>query len=148
MSLHSYLLSRLVLLGKPGIKSAFKLFWALAEKNIVSWNSMVAVWTQNGIPDEASNYFNMMRVSGLLPDGATMVSLLQACEKLPVGRLPDKVALTAMLAGYAMHGRGREAIEFFERTVRDGTPPTISGVVFILYGAKFVLSGAHSSSTV
>ncbi|KAK7271814.1 hypothetical protein RJT34_28023 [Clitoria ternatea] len=155
--------------GKFGcVESAFKLFWALAEKNIVAWNSMVAVWTQNGIPDEAFNYFNMMRVSGLLPDEATMVSLLQVCEKLPVGRLveaihgviftcgldenvaiattllnlysklgrlnsshkvfaeirkPDKVALTAMLAGYAMHGRGREAIEFFERTVRDGMEP-------------------------
>ncbi|KAG4958121.1 hypothetical protein AAZX31_15G253900 [Glycine max] len=155
--------------GKFGcVDSAFKLFWALPEQNMVSWNSMLAVWTQNGIPNEAVNYFNMMRVNGLFPDEATILSLLQACEKLPLGRLveaihgviftcglnenitiattllnlysklgrlnvshkvfaeiskPDKVALTAMLAGYAMHGHGKEAIEFFKWTVREGMKP-------------------------
>ncbi|XP_027344007.1 pentatricopeptide repeat-containing protein At5g40410, mitochondrial [Abrus precatorius] len=155
--------------GKFGcVESAFKLFWAMPEQNVVSWNSMVAVWTQNGIPREAFNYFNMMKVNGLFPDEATMVSLLQACEILPLGRLveaihgaifscglnenitiatallnlysklgrlnvshkvfeeinkPDKVALTAMLAGYAMHGCGKEAIEFFERSVKEGMEP-------------------------
>ncbi|XP_019443617.1 PREDICTED: pentatricopeptide repeat-containing protein At5g40410, mitochondrial-like isoform X3 [Lupinus angustifolius] len=152
--------------GKFGcIDSAFRLFWEMPERNVVSWNSMVAVCTQNGIPNEAINYFNMMRMNGLFPDEATMVSLLRAFENLPLGRLveaihgviftcglnknltivttllnlysklgkliashkvfteiskPDKVAWTAMIAGYAMHGQGKEAIEFFERTVREG----------------------------
>ncbi|XP_061351531.1 pentatricopeptide repeat-containing protein At5g40410, mitochondrial [Gastrolobium bilobum] len=155
--------------GKFGcVDSAFKLFWAMPEQNMVSWNSMVAVCTQNGIPNEAVKYFNMMRLNALLPDEATMVSLLRASENLPLGRLveaihgaiftcglnenikilttllnsysklgrfnasrkifaeiskPDKVAWTAMLAGYAMHGRGKEAIEFFQRTVREGMEP-------------------------
>lgn len=151
--------------GKFGsVDSAFKLFWKMPEQNMVSWNSMVAVCTQNGMPNEAIHYFDMMRANGLFPDEATMVSLLQACENLPLGRLvealhgmiftcglnenvanvttllnlysklgrlndshkvfaeisqPDKVAWTAMLAGYAMHGSGKEAIEFFERIVRE-----------------------------
>ncbi|KAK7323247.1 hypothetical protein VNO77_26712 [Canavalia gladiata] len=155
--------------GKYGcVESAFKLFWAMPQQNVVSWNSMVAVWAQNGIPNEAFNYFNMMRESGLFPDEATMVSLLHACENLPLGRLvesihgviftcglndnitiattllnlysklgrlnashkvfaeiskPDKVALTAMLSSYATHGHGKEAIEFFERTVKEGMEP-------------------------
>ncbi|CAL0326153.1 unnamed protein product [Lupinus luteus] len=155
--------------GKFGCTdSAFRLFWEMPEPNMVSWNSMVAVCTQNGIPNEAINYFNMMRMNGLFPDEATMVSLLQAFEILPLGRLveaihgviftcglnenltivttllnlysklgkliashkvfaeiskPDKVAWTAMIAGYAMHGQGKEAIEFFERTVREGMEP-------------------------
>nr|KYP56910.1 hypothetical protein KK1_003161 [Cajanus cajan] len=85
--------------------NCLSLFWAMPEQNTVSWNSMVAVWTQNGFPNEAVNYFNMMRVIGLFPDEATMVSLLQACENLPLGRLVE-----------AMH-------EFFERTVREGLEP-------------------------
>ncbi|KAK7243597.1 hypothetical protein RIF29_38402 [Crotalaria pallida] len=155
--------------GKFGfVDSAFRLFWAMPEQNIVSWNSMVAVCTQNGIPNEAISYFNMMRVNGFFPDEATMVSLLQACENLHLVRLveaihsviftcglnnnmtvvttllnlyskfgrlnashkvfakickPDKVAWTAMIAGYAMHGHGKEAIEFFERTIREGMKP-------------------------
>lgn len=155
--------------GKFGcVDSAFRLFWAMPEPNMVSWNSMVAVCTQNGIPDEAISYFKMMRVNGLFPDEATMVSLLQACENLPLGRLveaihgviftcglnknitivttllnlysklgrlnashkvfaeinkPDKVARTAMIASYAVHGHGKEVIEFFERSAREGMEP-------------------------
>jgi pentatricopeptide repeat protein len=131
---------------------------------MVSWNSIVAVCAQNGLPNEAFNCFDMMRVNGFFPDEATMVSLLQACDNLPLGRSvealhgviftcgldgnvtivttllnlysklgrlndsrkvfleiskPDKVAWTAMLAGYAMHGRGKEAVEFFERVVKE-----------------------------
>lgn len=46
---------------------------------------------------------------------------------------PDKVALTAMLAGYAMHGQGKEAIEFFQRTVLEGMKP--DHVTFALLSA-------------
>nr|XP_029150980.1 pentatricopeptide repeat-containing protein At5g40410, mitochondrial isoform X3 [Arachis hypogaea] len=148
-------------LGRLGMK-------AMSEPNMISWNSVVASCTQNGIPIEAINYFNMMRMNGFFPDEATMVSLLQACEFLPLGMLiealhsviftcgldsnvtivttllnlysklgrldasrkvyaeiskPDKVAWSAMIAGYAIHGCGKEAIEFFERTVMAGMKP-------------------------
>ncbi|MED6107962.1 hypothetical protein PIB30_018990 [Stylosanthes scabra] len=60
--------------GKFGcVDSSFRLFQAMLEPNVVSWNSMVAVCTQNGIPTEAINYFNMMRMNGFFPDEATMV---------------------------------------------------------------------------
>lgn len=36
---------------------------------------------------------------------------------------PDKVAWTAMLAGYATHGYGREAMALFESMVREGVEP-------------------------
>ncbi|KAF7836015.1 pentatricopeptide repeat-containing protein [Senna tora] len=155
--------------GKFGcLDSAFRLFWEIPERNMVSWNSMVAICTQNGIPEEAFHYFDMMKLNGLLPDEATIVALLQACENLPIGKLaeaihgviftcglnedvtiatallnlysklgrlpashkvfteiskPDKVAWTAMIASYAMHGHGKIAIEFFERKVREGLEP-------------------------
>ncbi|CAL5201761.1 unnamed protein product [Lathyrus oleraceus] len=158
--------------GKFGfVESSFKLFWEMpeSEKSVVSWNSIVAVCAQNGMPNEAFHCFDMMKVNRFFPDEATMVSLLQACENLPLGRLveglhgviftcgldenitimttllnlysklgrlsdsrkvfgeiqkPDKVTWTAMLAGYAMHGRGKEAIEFFERIVsQEGMEP-------------------------
>lgn len=36
---------------------------------------------------------------------------------------PDRVAWTAMLAGYAVHGLGKEAVELFENMVREGVEP-------------------------
>lgn len=155
--------------GKFGLlDSAFRLFWEIPERNMVSWNSMVAICTQNGIAKEAFHFFDMMKLNGFLPDEATIVALLRACENLPIGKLveaihgviftcglnenvtiattllnlyskigrlpasykvfseiskPDKVAWTAMIAGYAMHGHGKTAIEIFERTVREGMEP-------------------------
>ncbi|XP_028776972.1 pentatricopeptide repeat-containing protein At5g40410, mitochondrial isoform X2 [Neltuma alba] len=170
MKLESKVANSLVnMYGKFGcLDSAFRLFWEMPERNLVSWNSMVAICTQNGIPEEALQYFNMMRHNGLLPDEATIVALLQACENLPMGKLleaihgvtftcglsenvtiatsllllysklgrlhashkvfteiimPDKVAWSAMIAAYAMHGHGETAIELFERTVRQGMKP-------------------------
>lgn len=36
---------------------------------------------------------------------------------------PDNVAWTAMLAGYAVHGHGKEAVELFERMVKEDVEP-------------------------
>ncbi|GAV56689.1 PPR domain-containing protein/PPR_2 domain-containing protein/DYW_deaminase domain-containing protein [Cephalotus follicularis] len=71
--------------------------------------------------------------SGLNGNVTIATSLLKLYAKL--GRLdvsrkafaeilrPDDVAWTAMLAGYASHGQGREAIKLFELMVKDGTKP-------------------------
>ncbi|KAK4253679.1 hypothetical protein QN277_010321 [Acacia crassicarpa] len=170
MKLESKIANSLInMYGKFGcLDSAFRLFLEIPEPNLVSWNSMVAICTQNGIPDGAFQHFNMMKHNGLLPDEATIVALLQACENLPVvklvetihaviftcgldenvtittsllilysklGRLhashkvfteiskPDKVAWSAMIAAYAIHGHGETAIELFERKVRQGMEP-------------------------
>lgn len=152
--------------GKFGcVDSAFRLFWEIPERNIVSWNSMIAICSQNGNPEEAFHYFDLMKINGHFPDEATIIALLLACENLPIGKLseaihgvifkcglnenvtiatallnlysklgrlpashkvfgeinkPDKVAWTAMIAGYAMHGNGKSAIEFFEKSVKGG----------------------------
>ncbi|KAL5780789.1 hypothetical protein ACOSQ2_011526 [Xanthoceras sorbifolium] len=157
------------LYGKCGcLGSACRLFEAMPLQNLVSWNSMIAIHTQNGFTKEGMRLFNSMRRAEIKPDQATMVTVLQACEDLGVGKLaetihglilrcglfanivivtallslyaklgrlfashkvfgeiinPDRVAWTAMLAGYAMHGHGREAIEFFEFMVKVGLVP-------------------------
>ncbi|KAF5455702.1 hypothetical protein F2P56_025252 [Juglans regia] len=155
--------------GKCGyLDAACKLFEAMPIRNIVSWNSMIMVYNQNGFPEEGVGCFNLMRLAGVEPDEGTVVALLQACEDLGVGKLaegihgvifsrclnaneriatallnlyaklgrlnashkvfgeminPDRVAWTAMLAGYAVHGCGRKAIELFESMVKEGLVP-------------------------
>lgn len=155
--------------GKSGnLDAACRLFEAMPVRNIVSWNSMVMVYTQNKFAEEGMSCFNMMRRAGVKPDEGTMVTLLQACEDLGVGKLaegihglifgyglnengriatalldlyaklgrlnvstkvfgeiidPDRVAWTAMLAGYAVHGYGREAMDLFESMVKEDVEP-------------------------
>ncbi|KAG6704707.1 hypothetical protein I3842_07G145800 [Carya illinoinensis] len=155
--------------GKCGyLDAACQLFEAMPIRNIVSWNSMIMVYNQNGFPEEGVVCFNLMRLAGVELDEGTVVALLQACEDLGVGKLaegihgvlfsrclntneriattllnlyaklgrlnashkvfgeminPDRVAWTAMLAGYAVHGCGRKAIELFQSMVKEGLVP-------------------------
>lgn len=59
---------------------ARKVFDKMPEKDIVSWNSMIAGYSQGGFYEECKGlYRQMLSSSGLLPNGLTVVSLLKAC---------------------------------------------------------------------
>lgn len=155
--------------GKVGcLDSACQLFETMLYPNLVSWNSIVNIHVQNGCNEESISLFNSMRRAGINPDRATMVTLLQGCADIGVGKLahalhgyifsaglnediaigtallnvyaklgrlnsslevfggmkdPDRIAWTAMLAGYAVHGYGREATNLFDFMVKNGQEP-------------------------
>ncbi|XP_057972263.1 pentatricopeptide repeat-containing protein At2g37310 isoform X2 [Malania oleifera] len=63
--------------------SARRLFDWMPEKDIVSWNSMIAGYSQGGYYDQCGSlYMEMIVSAGLRPDGMTLVSVLQACAQL------------------------------------------------------------------
>ncbi|OVA15993.1 Pentatricopeptide repeat [Macleaya cordata] len=150
------------------VDAACRMFNDMPSKNLVSWNSIIAVYTQNGIFEEGTNVFNSMRRVGVKPDRATIVTLLQSCAELaavqqgkaihgyivfsgfgsdvPIAtalihvyaksgsldasyevfvevKYPDRIAWTAILAGYAVHGNGREAIKMFDLMIKNGATP-------------------------
>ncbi|WCJ44308.1 Tetratricopeptide repeat (TPR)-like superfamily protein [Euphorbia peplus] len=155
--------------GKLGsLVAARCIFDEMPVKNLISWNSVIAIHVQLGFAEEGVRYFIQMRRFGIVSDQATLVSLLQACEIVGVRKLleafhgyinncgldlnlavatallgvysdlgllsasekifreiidPDKVAWTAMIACYAGHGCGKEAIEHFELMVGGGMVP-------------------------
>ncbi|XVE56230.1 hypothetical protein DITRI_Ditri03aG0221400 [Diplodiscus trichospermus] len=155
--------------GKSGyLHEACWLFEAMPLQNLVSWNSMIAIYTQNGFAVESMGIFITMRRAVVEFDQATVLTVLQACENLGVRNLAgsihglilrfglianvsvatallnlyaklgcllasskvfeeitylDGVAWTAMLAGYAMHGHGKDAIKLFEVMVKKGIQP-------------------------
>nr|XP_027125476.1 pentatricopeptide repeat-containing protein At1g18485-like [Coffea arabica] len=68
--------------GRFGIlENADKMFEFMPEKNLVSWNSMLSVLSENGCFQESFNFFRelLMGLDGLVPDSATMVTILPAC---------------------------------------------------------------------
>ncbi|EOY15161.1 hypothetical protein QUC31_000397 [Theobroma cacao] len=155
--------------GKSGyLREACWLFEAMPLQNLVSWNSIITVYTQNGLAEESMGIFIMMRRAGVEFDQATMLTVLQACENLGVRNLAgsihglilrfgitvnvtiatallnlysklgclqasskvfgeiidlDSVAWTAMLACYAVHGYGKDAIKLFQVMVQKGVQP-------------------------
>jgi pentatricopeptide repeat protein len=75
--------SLVAMYGKCGfIDIADKVFHSMAERDVVSWNAMIAGYAQNELPIEALALFDQMQLEDLKPDRITMLSVLPACTHL------------------------------------------------------------------
>ncbi|KAF8400047.1 hypothetical protein HHK36_015922 [Tetracentron sinense] len=162
--------------GDLGI--ARNVFDEMTERDVVSWNSMIAVYAQNGLSAEALEvYFAMLRGKDVNHNAVTLSAVLLACAHLgalQVGKcIHDQVikmgleenvfvgtsiidmyckcgrvemarrafdrmkeknvkSWTAMVAGYGMHGRAKEALEIFYEMQRVGVKPNNITFVSVL----------------
>ncbi|KAL5705736.1 hypothetical protein ACHQM5_023998 [Ranunculus cassubicifolius] len=64
------------------IDSARFLFYGLGKRDLLSWNSMVSGYVQNGFPYESLSAFCEMQIAGLTPDSVSLLSVLSACTEL------------------------------------------------------------------
>ncbi|KAM1549160.1 hypothetical protein EV2_010470 [Malus domestica] len=68
--------------GDGLIESAEKVFDNMPERDLVSWNSMISCYSQQGLHHEALKMYNVMRNENLGLDGFTIVGLLSSCAHL------------------------------------------------------------------
>ncbi|KAL2459053.1 Pentatricopeptide repeat-containing protein [Forsythia ovata] len=60
---------------------SLKVFQAMIEKDIISWNSIISAHAQHGQGNEAMDCFEAMQdSSGIIPDKATFTAVLSACS--------------------------------------------------------------------
>nr|GMC92419.1 pentatricopeptide repeat-containing protein At3g26782, mitochondrial [Ipomoea batatas] len=155
-----------------------KVFEEMAEKDVISWNSIIAVYAQNGLSSEAIEMFHLLlKDKEVKYNAVTLSTLLLACAHagaLHAGKcihdqvikmsLEDNVYVgtsiidmyckcgrlemarkafnrmkeknvkswSAMIAGYGMHGRAKEALEVFYKMNRDGVTPNYITFVSVL----------------
>ncbi|KAG8365387.1 hypothetical protein BUALT_Bualt18G0099400 [Buddleja alternifolia] len=64
------------------LEQSFTVFSMMRERDVVSWNAIVAGYAQNGYLSNALKIFNEMRVARQQPDSITIVSLLQSCASI------------------------------------------------------------------
>ncbi|XP_022150709.1 pentatricopeptide repeat-containing protein At2g03380, mitochondrial isoform X1 [Momordica charantia] len=64
------------------IDEAYVIFHGVLEKDVITWNSMISGYAQNGTANEALLLFNQMRSSSAAPDAITLVSALSASATL------------------------------------------------------------------
>ncbi|KAJ7289005.1 hypothetical protein O6H91_Y307500 [Diphasiastrum complanatum] len=63
-------------------EDARELFNKMSERDVVSWNAMIAGYAQNGLGKEALALSEQMKKEGVQPDDVTFVLLLKACASL------------------------------------------------------------------
>eukprot|EP00249_Psilotum_nudum_P023613 c28935_g4_i7 orf=436-1446(+) len=67
--------------GKCGsLTDARSLFDKMPHHNVVSWNSMISVYAQNGNGKAALELFPLMGLEGVKPDNITFIGILSACS--------------------------------------------------------------------
>ncbi|XP_057828703.2 pentatricopeptide repeat-containing protein At2g27610 [Cryptomeria japonica] len=64
-------------------EDASKIFYEMPERNVVSWNAMIAGYVQNGHCEEALKLSKQIDIEGLKLDRFSFVSILGACTALP-----------------------------------------------------------------
>ncbi|XP_019098193.1 PREDICTED: putative pentatricopeptide repeat-containing protein At3g01580 [Camelina sativa] len=77
-------------------KEAVNLFKTMAEKDVISWSTVIACYVLNGSAAEALCVFNEMMDHGTEPNVATLLCVLQACaaaHDLEQGRKTHELAI-------------------------------------------------------
>lgn len=65
---------------KCGCEDGVSAFEEMGEKDIVTWNAILAGCAQNGFGDEAIKIFEKMKGKGVVPDHISFLGLLSACS--------------------------------------------------------------------
>ncbi|KAJ0980212.1 hypothetical protein J5N97_008467 [Dioscorea zingiberensis] len=87
-------------------------FETTQEKTVVSWNSVIAAYAQNGSSKIALEFFVQMRKEGFFPDSFTLSSTLPAC-----GHISDLCA-GAQIHGYIFQA-GFQLSDFVQNSLLD-----------------------------
>ncbi|KAJ4711430.1 putative Pentatricopeptide repeat-containing protein [Melia azedarach] len=64
------------------VNLAYLIFKRIQQKSVVTWNSMICGFSQNGNSVEAINLFHQMYVNCLEMDEVTLLTAIQACSNL------------------------------------------------------------------
>ncbi|KAF8110602.1 hypothetical protein N665_0081s0035 [Sinapis alba] len=63
------------------LKDASRIFHQFLDKDVVSWNSMIAGYAQHGLATQAIKMFEVMMLkSGTMPDAITYLGVLSSCR--------------------------------------------------------------------
>ncbi|KAL5988538.1 hypothetical protein ACLOJK_036303 [Asimina triloba] len=152
-------------------------FSLLPQRDTIAWNSIVSGCVQNGLFDEGLRLFRQMAMSKIRPRHVTFSSIMPACAHLTtlhLGKqlhgyilrsgfddnvfvasslvdmyakcghirtarwifdemgLPDMVSWTAMIMGYALHGRAQDAFSLFSQMEAKNVRPNYVAFVAVL----------------
>ncbi|KAL9677540.1 hypothetical protein QQ045_005773 [Rhodiola kirilowii] len=108
MIIQNHLLNMYGKCGSPD--DAQNTFDGMRERNLVSWTSMIAGYSQNGKDINAIKLYNQMRQSGIMPDQFTFGSVLKACSGLKDVSLGRQLQVQMIKSSYGSHHIAQNAL--------------------------------------
>ncbi|EFJ07716.1 hypothetical protein SELMODRAFT_133094 [Selaginella moellendorffii] len=124
-------------------ESARAAFWALPERDVVSWNTMIAACVERDRPQESLALFREMDLDGVAPNRITLASILSACDgsqeniahALIAGLRdlePDAMIGTALVILYGRCGSCEKSLEIFHQMEEPRDPGAWNSIIAAL----------------
>ncbi|XP_050379630.1 pentatricopeptide repeat-containing protein At5g55740, chloroplastic-like, partial [Argentina anserina] len=103
--------------GKCGaVDEARMVFDGMVERNVITWNSMIVSYVQNGLNEEAISVFCDMREEGVEPTHVTVSSYLSASANLGVVEEGKQGHALAVVSGLELNTiLGSSIINFYSK---------------------------------
>lgn len=110
------------------LTSASKVFHGMTRKDIISWSTIIAIYSQGGHAKEAFNYLSWMRREGPKPNEFALASVLSVCgsmallgqgkqvhaHALCIGLDREAMVHSALINMYSKCGSLQEALKIFD----------------------------------
>jgi pentatricopeptide repeat protein len=130
------------------LQNARHVFNTMYQRDVVSWNAMIAGYAQNGHCNEALALLQQMQVEGIKPNVITCTGMITGFmqngqwdeaqdlfqQMQLAGIKPNVISWTAMIAGYTQNGNGEKGLILFCQMIRDGVKPNSVTIASVLPG--------------
>nr|GME06054.1 pentatricopeptide repeat-containing protein At5g55740, chloroplastic [Ipomoea batatas] len=128
------------------ITDARQVFDSTADKDIVSWNTLLAAYAEMGFSGETLKLFYQMQLDGVqqniiswnlvilgfLRNGQINEATDMFLQMKASGVHPNHITYTTFITGLSQIGFGNEAIMFFQQMLEAGLEPTSASIVGVL----------------
>ncbi|XP_058068584.1 pentatricopeptide repeat-containing protein At2g35030, mitochondrial-like [Magnolia sinica] len=141
----STLISMYAICGEISI--AREMFDRSNQKNLGSWNGMIAASAHHGYAREAIHLFDKMRQNEFEPDGVTYAGVVDpSLKKQPNGCVLPDVHIAAhafrmFIVAEFLKQTSEEAMKIFSRMLNDGIKPNQGTFVSVLSACSSSLAG-------
>ncbi|MCO5582812.1 hypothetical protein L7F22_036712 [Adiantum nelumboides] len=81
-------------------EDAYRVFCGMPARDVISWTSMICLFTQYGREVESLHLYNQMQVEGLHPSKITFIGALSACTSIHCHSYGQAIHVSAMELGF------------------------------------------------
>lgn len=98
-------------------REAHFMFESIEEKDLISWNSIISGFSQNGFSYETLELFHLMRLNSFSPDAVTIVSVLSSCASLGCLHMGSSLHACSVKEGFELSNVyiGTSLINFYAK---------------------------------
>lgn len=68
------------------VENAECVFVQMQKQDVTLWNTMIALYIEHGVPEDALRLYNKMYIEGMFPTDVTFLSILDACKTPTEGK--------------------------------------------------------------